>query len=100
VPPTPEPAREADIDAAVEFIGSQYPEAGMVGAAAVAQPKPNRRARRSARSRPDDLAARAAAEDVWVRADLRRIGIISAVLLAGLAVAWVIFVLLDVLGLY
>jgi hypothetical protein len=35
-----------------------------------------------------------------VRADLRRIGIISAVLLAGLAVAWVVFVLLDVLGLY
>jgi hypothetical protein len=72
----------------------------MVGVAAVAQSKPSRRARRSARSRPDDLAARAAAEDVWVRADLRRIGIISAVLLAGLAVAWVIFVLLDVLGLY
>ena len=100
VPPTPESARDADIDAAVELIGSQYPEAGMVEAAAVAQPKPTRRARRSARSRPDDLAARAAAEDVWVRADLRRIGFISAVLLAGLAVAWVVFVLLDVLGLY
>jgi hypothetical protein len=64
------------------------------------EPKRTRRARQRAKSRPDDLAARAVAEDAWVRADLRRIALVSVVLLAGLAVAWVAFVLLDVLSLY
>lgn len=56
--------------------------------------------RRSAKQRTDDLTARGAAESVWVRADLRRIGLVSVVLLALLAAGWVIFGVLDVLSLY
>ena len=64
--------------------------------------RPRRRERRraSGKQRSDDLAARAAAETVWVREDLRRIGVVSVVLLVALAVAWVIFGVLDVLSLY
>ena len=66
-----------------------------------AEPVPSRRrAGRKAKQRPDDLAARVAAENVWIREDLRRIAVISLVLLAGLAVAWVLFGMLDLLGLY
>ena len=61
---------------------------------------PRRGRRRARKQRPSDLAARVAAENVWVRADLRRIGIVSIVLVVGLAVAWVVFGYLDVLGLY
>jgi hypothetical protein len=60
-----------------------------------------RRARRSGRKqRSSDLAARAAAEDVWVRGDLRRIGLVSLVLLVALAASWVVFGFFDVLNLY
>ena len=94
------PTGEADIDAAIDSIDSQYPDVSMTVAAPVAAPKQTRQARRSARSRPDDLTAHAVAEDVWVREDLRRIGVVSLILLAGLAASWVVFVLLDVLNLY
>ena len=100
VPSVPQPATDADIDAAIDIIGSQYPEVAVAQVAPAVEPKATRRARQRAKSRPDDLATRAVAEDAWVRADLRRIAIVSGVLLAGLAAAWVIFVLLDVLSLY
>jgi hypothetical protein len=35
-----------------------------------------------------------------VREDLRRIAVVSAILIGGLAVAWFLFVVLDLLGLY
>jgi hypothetical protein len=41
-----------------------------------------------------------AAEDVYVREDLRRILVVSGVLFAALALAWFVFVFLDVLDLY
>jgi hypothetical protein len=73
-------------------------------AEAEAQPQPTRsprRARRSSRKqRSGDLATRAASEDVWVRADLRRIGLVSVVLLVALAACWFVFGFLDVLDLY
>jgi hypothetical protein len=65
-----------------------------------------RRARRRAVGRSskkrgqDDLATRAAAETAWVRGDLRRIGVVSVVLIAALAVAYVVFGVVDVLNLY
>lgn len=66
-----------------------------------APPRTRRRdRRRSAKQRTGDLTARGAAESVWVRADLRRIGLVSVVLLALLAVGWVVFGVLDVLSLY
>lgn len=71
--------------------------------AAVEPAPPTRRSRqerRRTRTRPDDLEARMASENVWVREDLRRIGVVSVVLLASLAVAWVLFVAVDLLGLY
>ncbi len=65
------------------------------------EPEPRRRReRRRARQRPSDLAARASAEDVWVRDDLRRIGVVSVILLVSLAACWVVFGFLDVLNLY
>lgn len=61
---------------------------------------PRRGRRRARKQRSSDLPARVAAENVWVREDLRRIGLVSVVMLAGLAVTWVFFGLLDVLSLY
>ncbi len=69
-------------------------------APAPVESKRRRRAQRQAKSRPADLAARAAAEDVWVREDIRRIGVVSLILIIALALAWVVFVALDVLSLY
>ena len=100
-----------------EDIGASYSavEVDEVAAAAVAtatttseEPQPatsGRRSRRRAvrsskRKSQDDLASRAAAETVWVREDLRRIGVVSIVLLAGLAVAYIVFGVMDVLNLY
>jgi hypothetical protein len=57
-------------------------------------------ARRSSRATAESLEGRAAAEQVWVRDDLRHIGIISAVLFIGLAIAWILFVPRNLLGLY
>jgi len=100
-----------------EDVGASYSEVEVdqVAAAAVAataasdqpaeEPASGRRTRRRAartskrRSR-DDLTSRAAAETLWVREDLRRIGIVSVVVMAGLAVAYVVFGALDVLNLY
>lgn len=91
-------AVDADIDAAVESVGAEYTELAIEETA----PKPvkARRTRRASKVKADSLQARSAAEDVYVREDLRRIGIVSVVLVAGLAVAWVIFVAMDVLNLY
>jgi hypothetical protein len=100
-----------------EEIGASYQEVEVdeVAAAAVAAtaktPRSEdevtgRRARRRARGRTakkrsqQDLASRAAAETAWVREDLRRIGVVSVVLLAALAIAYVVFGVMDVLSLY
>ena len=100
-----------------EDIGASYSEVEVdeVAAAAVAaaatttqaaqEPTKGKRSRRRAvrsakRKTQDDLASRAAAETVWVREDLRRIGVVSIVLIAALAVAYVVFGVLDVLSLY
>ncbi len=86
------------IDAEYSEITPEEPVA-VATAAAPAESK-RRRSRRRTRVKSDDLASRATAEDVWVRADLRRIGIVSVVLVAALAVSWVVFYLMDVLSLY
>lgn len=87
-------------DAVSDTSDAAYREIASEQAPPATEMKPSRRARRRAKGRPDDLAARAEAEDVWVRGDLRRIGFVSATLVAGLVAAWVLFVLLDVLSLY
>jgi hypothetical protein len=58
------------------------------------------RARKRVTVKQDSLQARVAAENVYVREDLRRIATVSGILLASLAVAWFLFVVLDLLGLY
>lgn len=69
--------------------------------AAPSDPRTSRRRdRRRSRQRPGDLAARAGTESVWVRADLRRIAVVSVILLAALAASWIVFGLVDVLSLY
>jgi hypothetical protein len=109
------PATSVD-DSDAEDLGAAYTEvevdevaaaavAATAAPAAVAETTKPRRAKRRAKrrqnkARPDDLTARSAAENVWVRADLRRIGIVSVILIASLAVAWLIFGVLDVLNLY
>lgn len=102
-------------DGSVEDLDATYTEVEVdeVAAAAVAataapaaaETTTPRRAKRRAKrrqnkARPDDLTARATAENVWVREDLRRIGIVSVILIATLAVAYLIFGVLDVLNLY
>lgn len=94
---------EVEVDeAAVAALAAATPPT------ATSEPTPKRESkrarrrerRRSTKQRSDDLAARAAAENVWVREDLRRIGIVSVILLVALALAWVVFGMLDVLSLY
>ncbi|HKZ90519.1 MAG TPA: hypothetical protein VJZ50_00125 [Candidatus Limnocylindrales bacterium] len=58
------------------------------------------RPKRTVKVKADSLDARVAAENVYVREDLRRIGVVSAILVTGLLVAWVLFVALDLLDLY
>jgi hypothetical protein len=116
----PESSSEALADAefsSAEEIGASYSEVEVdeVAAAAVASvtaPQASddsaagRRSRRRAQGRTsqkrtrDQLAVRAAAEDAWVREDLRRIGVVSVILVAALAVAYVVFGVVDVLNLY
>jgi hypothetical protein len=45
--------------------------------------------------RTSGLDQKAAAETEWVSEDLRRIGIISAIMIAGLALAWVLLVVVG-----
>jgi hypothetical protein len=101
----PDAPAEADLDAAVASVEAEYTELTIEETAPAETATPaahstRRRSRRRTKARSDDLEARAGAESVWVREDLRRIGIVSVALLAGLAVAWVVFVVLDVLSLY
>ena len=114
-----EASSETSVDPGVspaEEIGASYSEvevdeiaAAAVAAAATTQatqePTTGKRARRRAvrtakRKTQDDLASRAAAETIWVRQDLRRIVVVSIVLIVALAVAYVVFGRVDVLGLY
>lgn len=96
------PSRDDALDAAIE----ESAEVSVVETTeiAIAEPAPvarrPRASRRSARGKADSLESRAAAEEAWVRDDLRSIGIISAVLVVGLAIAWVLFVPMNIAGLY
>jgi hypothetical protein len=47
------------------------------------------------RLRSSGLEQKAAAETAWVTDDLRRIAVISAIMIAGLAIAWVLLVVLG-----
>ena len=93
-----EASADVDIDAAVGAVGAEITEIA-IEEPAPAAPRP-RRARRGTKIKADSLVARATAEDVYVREDLRRIGIVSATLLAALLIAWVLLVAMDLLGLY
>jgi hypothetical protein len=88
-----------DIDAAIDSVFLEE-TALTIEEPTTTMTTPSMRPRRSARVKADSLQARMAAEDVYVREDLRRILMVSAVLFAGLALAWFVFVFLDVLGLY
>lgn len=90
----------SDIDAAIESVEADYLEVAIAEGTSEGTPvagKP-RRVRRSAKA--DDLSARMAAENVYVRDDLWRIVVVSVILLIGLAVATVLFLFMDVLDLY
>ena len=88
----------ADIDEAIDSVVVETTEITIEGTDPLV-PQP-RRARRGVKVKADSLQARVAAENVYVREDLRRIGMVSVILVAALAVAWVLFVFLDLLGLY
>ncbi len=88
------------IDSAVEPVPVEVDTAEISVAAPAAVARKPKAARRSARAKAESLEGRAAAEETWVRTDLRRIAIISALMVAGLAVAWVLFVALNLAGLY
>jgi hypothetical protein len=87
-----------DIDGAVDAVSLQPTELTISETA----PKPAaaRRSRRSAKLKADSLDARAAAEDTFVREDLRSIAVITAILVLGLIIAWVLLVPLNLAGLY
>jgi len=99
-------------DAMVDDVAYDEVEVDETAAAAVASATPtqpaattegrraSRRDRRRPRGRTDELAARATAESAWVQDDLRRIGVITVILVVALIVTWVVFGYLDVLSLY
>ena len=94
-----------DIDAAVETVSGEYTEIALeeapaATAAATTTSSRRRRTRRSARAQAESLEGRSAAENTWVREDLRRIGIISVVLLTALLIAWVLLVVVDIFNIY
>jgi hypothetical protein len=88
----------ADIDGAVETVETSYTEIALEETAPTSTKR--RRTRRAPKAKSDSLSARSAAENVYVREDLRRIGVVSVVLVVMLALAWVLFYAMDVLGLY
>lgn len=92
------PAWDADIDEAIDLAVLETTEITIEEAAPIVQPA--RRQRRVARVKADSLQARVAAENVYVLEDLRRIGFVTAVMLIGLLLAWILFVPLNLLGLY
>ena len=89
---------EADIDDAIDRVILEETEL------TIEEPAPfapqTYRPKRTVKVKADSLDARVAAENVYVREDLRRIGVVSAILVTGLLVAWVLFVALDLLDLY
>jgi hypothetical protein len=88
---------DADIDSAIDLVVLEE------NTLALDEPTPASQAARPAKRvkvRADSLDARVAAEDVYVREDLRRIAVVSTILIASLVAAWVVFVLFDVLDLY
>lgn len=107
-------APEAAIDDALMAVETEpaeveYAELTLDEQPAPAAPPPSttkgaarraRRARQAAKTKADSLEARVAAENVYVRQDLRRIASVSGILFIGLAVAWVLFVAVDLLSLY
>ena len=92
------PAWDSDIDQAIDSVILETTEVTIEDPVVPAQATV--RARKRVTVKADSLQARVAAENVYVREDLRRIAVVSAILVAGLAVAWVLIVLLDLLGLY
>lgn len=105
-------ASDPGSDAIVDDVAYDEVEVDEIAAAAVASATPaqpaattegrraSRRERRRPRGRTDELTARASAESTWVQDDLRRIGVITVILVVALVVAWVVFGYLDILGLY
>ena len=97
-----EAAPPVDVDAAIDDVADdvvmETTEIAIEEPAAT--PRKRKTARRSARAKADSLSGRAAAEESWVREDLRNIAIITAILVTGLVIAWVVFVQLNVANLY
>lgn len=85
-----------DLDAAIDSVFYDAELTIQEPATTVVPTKP----RRGARIKVDSLDARVAAENIYVRDDLRRILFVSIVLFGALAVCWFLFVFLNVLGLY
>lgn len=91
-------AWDADIDGAIDSVIVETTEVTI--ADPVAPLPSSAKSRRRVTVKADSLEARVAAENVYVREDLRRIAVVTGILVAGLAVCWVLFVLLDLLDLY
>ena len=92
----PDPA--TDIDAAVDAVSVREEDITIADSALPASAA--RRSRRAGKVKADSLEARAAAEDTYVREDLRSIAMITGILVVGLLVAWVLLVPLNLAGLY
>ncbi len=91
-------ASDASIEQAIDSVVLETTEVTI--ADPVAPTLMPSRARKRFTVKQDSLQARVAAENIYVREDLRRIAVVSGILIAGLAVSWVLFVLLDLFGLY
>jgi hypothetical protein len=86
----------APVDARIDTA----PSAPMAASASATALGATRGLRPRTRLRSSGLDQKAAAETEWVTDDLRRIGIISAIMLAGLALAWVLLVVVGLGDIY
>jgi hypothetical protein len=101
--PVPSSTWDADIDEAIGVVVLEETAITIQeGPTSQERPTsmPQARPAKRVKVRADSLEVRVAAEDVYVREDLRRVGVVSAILISALVVAWIVFVVLDVLGLY
>lgn len=94
---------DADIDMALDIVAMQATELAieepLTPVAPVEKPRRSRRGAK-AKAKADSLTARSAAETIYVREDLRSIAVISGILLAGLIIAAVLLVSMNLSGLY
>ena len=97
---TPTAATSAAGATTATAAGPTAPRTTAATSSRATTPASGRAPRAGIRVRSDSLTAREAAEQTYVTEDLRRIGMVCALLAGILVLIWILLVPLDLLGLY